>query len=82
MTSLIALRDVEEAVLRLNQSTRGHNALRVLVNWLDDDGLGLDVDNKLAVLTLLQGAFGPFPVRARDLMRDALSSPDGREEAP
>ena len=47
--------------------------MRVLLAWLDDTGLGLDSQNKDAVLILLQGAFGAFPGTARDVMRDVAA---------
>ena len=60
------------AAEQLSQSEKGRNALRRLLDWLDDDGLSLDGANKGAVLTLLNAAFGSYPGSARDAMREAL----------
>lgn len=62
-----------EAANRLAKTTRGRNAMRRLLEWLDDDGLGLDGDGKRDTLTLLAGAFGRYPGTARDAMRDVMS---------
>lgn len=71
-TAVEGQQDLFEAATHLSKTTRGRNALRALLAWLDDDGLGLDFTNKEAVLTLLAGAFGSYPGTARDAMREAL----------
>jgi hypothetical protein len=70
-TYTITETDLQNAVEQLMLSGRGQTALKQLVKWLDDAGLGLDSDNQDAVLLLLQAAWGPFPGTAPDLMRDA-----------
>ncbi len=71
-TEVESVQDLFEAARCLNKSSRGRNAMKRLLAWLDDDGLALDIVNKEAVLTLLTGAFGEYPGTARDAMRDAL----------
>ena len=71
-------KDVTDAVRHLARTSRGRNALKRLLEWLDDDGLGLDMVNQEAVLTLLDGAWGKYPGTARDAMRAALE--DGANE--
>lgn len=67
--------DLHNAVEQLKRSRRGQTAMRKLLEWLDDTGLGLDEQNQEAILILLEGAWGPFPSTARDLMRDATRKP-------
>lgn len=64
--------DVLDAVEQLANSRIGLNALRRLLAWLDEDGLGLDATNQVAVLTILDGAWGQFAGSARDFMREYL----------
>ena len=64
--------DLIDAANTLSRSARGREAMRVLLAWLDDTGLGLDSQNQEAVLILLQGAFA-FPGTARDVMRDVAA---------
>lgn len=60
------------AAQQLAKSQRGRDALRRMLDWLDATGLGLDADNKAACLTLLDAAWGKYPMSARDAMREAL----------
>jgi len=60
------------AAERLARSQRGRNAMRRVLDWLDDDGLGLDGGNKEAILCLLDAALHAHPMSARDAMRAAL----------
>lgn len=71
-TATVTGASIEAAVAQLNKTDRGRSAMRHMLGWLDDDGLGLDEKNKSAALTLLLGAWGTFPGSARDAMRDAL----------
>lgn len=61
----------EEAIDHLASSERGREALRRLLAWLDDGGIGLDAVNQTAVLMVLVSAWRK-PGSTRDLMRDAL----------
>lgn len=70
--SVDELQDLEHAVTILNRTDRGRNAMRHMLAWLDDDGLGLDGDGQVAARTLLNGAWDGWAGTARDLMRDAL----------
>jgi hypothetical protein len=71
-TETLTIDDMTEAAQHLAKTQRGRNAMKVLLKWLDDDGLGLSDDNQIAVLQLLEGAWGPFAGSARDAMRGAL----------
>ena len=64
--------DLHAAAQRLSKSDHGRDALRRVVEWLDNSGVSLDRGNQEAVLTLLAGAWGPFAGTARDVMREAL----------
>lgn len=71
-TVVEGVQDLTDCANHLAKSQKGRNAMKRLLAWLDDDGLSLDMVNKEAVLTLLNGAFGEYPGTARDVMRDAL----------
>lgn len=62
----------EQAIAQLAKSQRGRNALRRLLEWLDDDGLGLDQHNQEAVYQVLAAAWCA-PGSTRDLMREAIA---------
>jgi hypothetical protein len=62
----------QQAIADLNKSDRGRNALRRMLVWLDDDGLGLDGVNQDAIVFLLREAWRR-PGSTRDLMRAALT---------
>jgi|GEM_PF-4351388 len=73
--------DLHNAVEQLKRSRRGQTAMRKLLEWLDDTGLGLDEQNQDAVLILMEGAWGPFPSTARDLMREATRKTPRRQSS-
>ena len=73
-------KQIDEASLQaagqqLNRSGRGRSAMRLLLIFLDDCGVGLDALNQSAILTLLLGTWGAHTMTARDLMREALEEP-------
>ena len=65
-----SLEDLRYAVEYLTRTERGRNALKRLLAWLDDDGLGMDAYNQRAAMTVLESAWGPWSGTARDLMRE------------
>lgn len=67
-----SLPDVHDAAHRLAGSTRGRNALRMLREWFDRDGLTLDYANQEAVCKLLAAAWGPFTGTTRAAIVEAL----------
>jgi hypothetical protein len=69
----VSAQNLEEAVARLRQTTRGRNTMRRLLEWLDDDGLGLDAENQFATMTIIKGAWGSWCGTTRDLMRQAIA---------
>lgn len=71
-TAIEGVEDLTHAARALARTERGRNALRRLLDWLDEDGLGLDFVGQEAALTLLEGAWGKYAHSARDAMRDAL----------
>lgn len=62
--------DLRVAASNLSKTTRGRHAMRWLLGWLDDDGLGLDSLGQESVLMILEAAWGPFAGTARDAMRE------------
>ena len=68
------LDDINECAQQLARSDKGRGAMLHLLAWLDDDGLSLDVTNQLAVIGLLEAAWGGYAGSARDAMRVALGS--------
>jgi len=74
----MTLDDVRWAVQRLSRTSRGRSAMRHVLAWLEDDGLGLDCRNQADILTVLQGAWGAWPGSVREFMREQLE-PSGIE---
>ncbi len=66
--------DVEQAIAQLRQSGRGMRAMHILLDWLDAVGVGLDLKNQEAVVTLLRATWGPFTMSARDAMRETIEA--------
>ena len=56
--------DLRWAVDRLSKTDPGRNALRHLLTWLDEDGVGLDQVSQEAVYMLLAGVWGRPRARA------------------
>lgn len=65
--------DLEFAIKQLSKTERGRNAMRHILNWLDDDGLGLDVDNR-SCCTMLLGICWRMPGSGRDAIREAIGN--------
>jgi len=63
---------LEQAVDRLSRTERGNNAMRHILEWLDNGGTGLDAENQEAVITILRTTWGGFAGSARELMRKAI----------
>lgn len=64
--------NAEEAIEQLAKSHRGRSAMRQLLAWLEDDGLGLDANNQEAVFALLDAAWGPKCGTALDMVREVV----------
>jgi hypothetical protein len=64
--------NLEQVIGQLSGSDRGRNAMRRILDWMDDDGLGLDMHNQTAALSLIAAAWR-FPGSARDAIREAIS---------
>lgn len=62
---------IQHCIKHLSVSERGRNSMRHVLNWLDQDGLLLDGDNKNAILILIDLAYR-YPGSARDMMREAI----------
>jgi hypothetical protein len=61
------------AAQRLSKTDKGRDALRRLLDWMEEGGgLSLDGRSKSDVALLLQGAWGEFAGTAREEMHAAL----------
>lgn len=67
---------LREAAEQLSRSDNGRDALRRVLDWLDNSGLSLDHHNQKAVRTLLEGAWGSYAGTTRDVMHEALGDYD------
>mgnify|MGYP000851009578 CR=1 FL=1 len=61
-----------QCVKHLEKTERGRSAMRHILAWMDDAGLGLDTVNKEACITLIEGCWRS-PGTARDMMRNAIN---------
>ena len=68
----ITLDDLTDAAQHLATSKKGRDALRRVRDWLRASGLSLDMQNKEAVFTLLDGAWGAYAGSALDAIDEAL----------
>lgn len=68
----ITREDLHRAARQLGQSDRGREAMRGLLDWLNERWMSLDERNQQAVLILLLGAFGSYTGSAREAMAAAL----------
>jgi hypothetical protein len=68
----MTLNDVRKAVHTLASVRVGRNALEVIVDWLDADGLSLDRTRQNAVHTILDAAWGAWAGSTREIIHDAL----------
>lgn len=57
---------------QLAKSEKGRDALRRCVDWLEASGLSLDNRNQVAILRLLEAAWGEWAGTTRDVMHQAL----------
>lgn len=64
-------RDLANQIRQLRQTQRGRSAMRHILAWLDDDGLGLDDKNQAAIISLIALAFR-YPGSTRDAMREVV----------
>jgi hypothetical protein len=65
--------DLDRTIEQLSRSERGRSAIRHVLTWLDDDGLGLDEPNQDAILILI-GVAWRWPTSARDAMRETIAN--------
>ena len=70
LSNEVTQQDVTDAATVLSKTTRGRHAMRWLLGWLEDDGIGLDGIGQEAVINLLQGAWGQWAGSTRDAMRE------------
>lgn len=57
---------------QLAKSEKGQDALRRVVDWLENSGLSLDHRNQEAILALLDAAWNGYAGTVRDVMHEAL----------
>jgi len=72
--SEITLSEIHDAVARLRRSERGRDALVGVRDLLCGGGLGLDAENRHAVILLLYAAFENHPQTVRDLVTEATEA--------
>ena len=53
----VSVEDLERAVVQLNRSEKGKQAMRDLLAFLENGGISLDAENQLHFLCLLSGAW-------------------------
>lgn len=68
---------LREAAEHLAKSDKGRDALRRVLDWLENSGLSLDSVNQDAILLLLDAAWNGWAGSAREVMHDALATPGG-----
>lgn len=64
--------EIAAAAAQLATSARGLKAMHGLYGWIEAFGTGLDGNSQRAVLTLLQGAWGPLAGTTRELIAAEL----------
>lgn len=64
--------ELVRAAGHLAKSEKGRDAMRRVVDWLDESGCSLDPWNQRAILKLLEAAWGGWAGTARDVMHEAL----------
>lgn len=72
-TKELTREDLVHAARQLALTKTGRQSMRKVLAWLNDGGLDLDAINKQAIRTLLEGAWGPLPGTAREVMEATLS---------
>jgi len=72
--------ELQAAAQQLVKSDKGRDAMRRVLDWLENSGLGLDVHNQVAILTLLAGAWGSYAGTTREIMHEALDSVSSASE--
>lgn len=65
--------DMHEVVEQLRRSERGRQAMRIVLEWMDIGGIGLDHQNQTAILRLI-ALMWRFPGSARDYVRETLEA--------
>lgn len=63
--------DLAKYVARLSNSQKGRNAMRHVLEWMDDDGCALDYANQDAIGALIALCWR-YPGSTRDAMREAI----------
>ena len=54
----VSVENLERAVVQLNRSEKGKQAMRDLLALLENGGISLDAENQLHFFCLLSGAWG------------------------
>ena len=65
----VSVADLERAVVQLNRSDKGKQAMRDLLAFLENGGISLDAENQLHFVCLLSGAWGNYAGTALEALR-------------
>ena len=77
----VSVEDLERAVVQLNRSEKGKQAMRDLLAFLENGGISLDAENQLHFLCLLSGAWGNYAGTALEALR-CMVRPQEDEPGP
>lgn len=74
--SNVSVADLERAVVQLNGSEKGKQAMRDLLTFLENGGVGLNTADRLSCLCLLSGAWHDHADTALEALR-VMVKPQG-----
>ena len=66
---IVSVENLERAVVQLNRSEKGKQAMRDLLALLENGGISLDAENQLHFFCLLSGAWGNYAGTALEALR-------------
>ena len=72
----VSVENLERAVVQLNRSDKGKQAMRDLLAFLEYGGIRLDADNQLHVACLLSGAWGSYSGTTLEALRCMVNPQD------
>ena len=77
----VSVEDLDRAVVQLNRSEKGQQAMQDLLGFLENGGISLDGENQLHILCLLSGAWGNYAGTALEALR-CMVKPQEDEPGP
>lgn len=72
----VSVENLERAVVQLNRSEKGKQAMCDLLAFLENGGISLDADNQLHVACLLAGAWGSHAGTTLEALRCMVNPQD------